>query len=458
MKTPASYSRQKSLLGRVCKNESGETATEGMVRDAIPTQLMIGFAAVLLLVGGLGGWAATSNLAGAVLAAGTVVVDSNVKKVQHQTGGVVAEIRVRDGDRVAAGDLVIRLDETIMRANLGIIVSQLNELAVRQARLKAERDGAASVEIPRTLAGRDAEPDIAEIIAGESALFVSRGTARAGQKAQLGERISQLREEISGLEAQQRAKAKEFDLSGLELREIEKLWAKNLVPLNKLIALQRDAARIEGERAQLIAAAARAKGQIAESELQIIQVDRDMQTEVNRDLREIQGKNAELIERRVAAEDQLKRIDICSPQSGIVHQLAVHTVGGVITPGEPIMLIVPEGDALVIEAKIAPQDIDHVRSGQQAFVRFTAFNQRTTPEFKGEVLRVAADLTKEAQTNQAYFLSRITLPEAEMKRLGLLKLVPGMPAEVFIKTSDRTAISYLLKPLSDQMAKTFIER
>ena len=211
-----------------------------------------------------------------------------------------------------------------------------------------------------------------------------------------------------------------MELISRELGEIEKLWAKNLVPLSKLISTQRDAARIEGERAQLIAAAAQAKGKIAETELQIIQVDQDMRTEVMKDLREIQAKNAELIERRVAAEDQLKRIDIRAPQSGIVHQLAVHTVGGVINPGEPIMLIVPEGDALVIEAKIAPQDIDHVRPGQQAFVRFTAFNQRTTPEFRGEVLRVAADLTKEAQTNQAYFLSRIALSEAELKRLGHL--------------------------------------
>jgi membrane fusion protein, type I secretion system len=451
MDSPGSYSQR-------ARRESGEMATERTVRDDIRTQLTIGIAAVLLLVGGLGGWAATSNLAGAVLAAGTVVVDSNVKKVQHLTGGVVGEIRVRDGDRVAAGDLVMRLDEIVARANLGIIVSQLSELAVRQARLKAERDGAASVEIPRTLTDRDAEPDIAEIIAGERALFASRNTARAGQKAQLGERISQLREEIGGLEAQQSAKAKEFELMNRELRESEKLWAKNLVPLSKLIALQRDAARIEGERGQLIAAVARAKGKITETELQIIQIDQDLRTEVIKDLREIQAKNAEFIERRVAAEDQLKRIDIRAPQSGIVHQLAVHTVGGVINPGEPIMLIVPEADALVIEARIAPQDIDHVQPGQKAFIRFTAFNQRTTPEFEGEVLRVGADLTKEAQTNQAYFLTRITLPEAEIKRLGLLKLVPGMPAEVYIKTTERTAISYILKPLSDQIAKAFIER
>jgi HlyD family secretion protein len=425
--------------------------------DDIRKQLTIGFATVFLLAGGLGGWAATSNLAGAVLAAGTVVVDTNVKKVQHPTGGVVAEIRVRDGDRVAAGDLIMRLDETVPRANLGVIVCQLNELAARQSRLMAERDGAASVEVPSVVAGRDAAPELAQIIAGERTLFESRRSARAGQKQQLGERIAQLREEIVGLNAQQQSKSKEIELIGRELRDVEKLFAKNLVPMTRLIALQRDVARIEGERAQLIAAAAQAKGKITETELQIIQIDQDLRTEVMKDLREAQAKEADLVERRAAAEDQLKRIDIRAPQSGIVHQLAVHTIGGVVNPSEPVMLIVPEGEALVVEAKIAPQDIDHVHIGQPAFVRFTAFNQRTTPEFNGEVSRVAADLTREQQTSQAYFVARITLPEAELKRMGALKLVPGMPAEVYIKTTERTAISYLMKPLTDQIGKAFIE-
>ena len=428
------------------------------VRDDIHTQLLIGCTAVLLLVGGLGGWAATSSLAGAVLATGTVVVDGNVKKVQHPTGGVVGEIRVRDGDRVAAGDLVMRLDDTVTRANQGIIVSQLNELAIRQARLKAERDGTALIDIPRSLAERLAEVDISGMIMGERALFESRRISRTGQKAQLAERISQLRQEITGLEEQRKAKTKELDLIGRELAEVQKLWAKNLVPLTKLITMQRDAARIEGERAQLIATAAQTKGKITETELQILQIDNDMRSEVMKDLREAQGKDAELSERLVAARDQLKRIDIRAPLSGIVHQLAVHTVGGVVNQGEPIMLIVPEGEALVLEARIAPQDIDHVHVGQPAFVRFTAFNQRTTPEFNGEVSRVAADLTKEAQTNQSYFVARITLPEAELKRLGQLKLLPGMPAEVYVKTTERTAMSYMMKPLTDQIAKAFIER
>ena len=424
----------------------------------IGSLLKIGFAAVLLCVGGIGGWAASVNLEGAVVAAGTVVVDSNVKKVQHPTGGVVGEIRVRDGDKVEAGDLVMRLDETITRANLGVITSQLDELAVREARLKGERDGLATIELPESLAERAESPTLKEILAGERTLFNSRRTGREGQKAQLGERVNQLTEEIGGLTAQAAAKAREIELATAELQEIEKLWVKNLVPLSRIIQLRREAARIEGERAQIVASVAQSKAKIAETNLQIIQLDQDHKTEVMKDLRDAQAKYAELSERRVAADDQLKRIDIRSPQTGIVHQLSVYTVGGVISPGETMMLIVPEGDELVIEAKIAPQDIDHVHVGQDAYVRFTAFNQRTTPEFNGKVVRLAADLTKEQQSGQSYFVARINLPGEETNRLGRLKLVPGMPAEVYIRTPERTALSFFIKPLRDQIARTFTEQ
>jgi len=271
-------------------------------------------------------------------------------------------------------------------------------------------------------------------------------------------RIAQFKEEISGLTAQQQAKAKELELVKTELASQTQLWEKNLTTIAKYTATQREATRLDGEGAQLIAIAARAKGKISETELQIIQLDQDLKAEVSKEIREIQAKEAELSERRVAAEDQLKRVDIRAPQSGVVHQLAVHTVGGVITAGEPIMLIVPSGDTLVIEAKIAPQDIDQVRQDQPAFVRFPAFNQRTTPEFGGIVSRVSADLTREPQADRAYYVARITLPDAELRRLGELKLVPGMPAEVHVKTGERTALSYLVKPLTDQIARAFKER
>lgn len=412
----------------------------------------------VMMVAGVGSWAATSELAGAVIASGTVVVDSNVKKVQHPTGGIVGEIRVRDGDRVRSGDLLMRLDDTITRANLAVVTKQLDELIVRQARLKAERDGASRMETPPALQRRLAEPNVAEMISAEATLFQSRRDARAGQKAQMRERMSQLQEEIGGLAAQVAAKSREIELIQKELAGQHELWNKNLLPITKYTQTQREATRLDGERGQLLASVAQARGKISEIELQIIQIGQDLRSEVVKELREVQAKEAELLERQVAAQDQLKRIEIRAPLDGIVHQLSVHTVGGVISPSESVMLIVPEGDKLVIEARIAPQDIDHVRPAHTAFVRFTAFNQRTTPEFTAVVQRVSADLTREAQANLTFYVVRLVLLETEVKRMGTLQLVPGMPAEIHIKTAERTALSYLVKPLQDQFARAFREQ
>lgn len=447
--------------------------------DGVREALLFGVAVVFVLVFGLGLWAGTVSLSGAVLAGATVVVDSNVKKIQHQTGGTVGEIRVKDGDRVASGDLLLRLDETVARVNLQIVSNGLNELAIRQARLKAERDSAAALEIPAALAALAAltgETEVAAIIAGERGLFESRSAARAGQKAQLRERIAQHGQEIDGLTAQQAAKDNEIALVRKELAGAEALWKQNLMPISKLTALQREAARIQGERGQLTAQAAQVRGKISETELQIIQIDQDLRTEVLKELREAQAKQAELIERRVAAEDQLKHIDIRAPIPGVVHQMAVHTVGGVIAQGEALMLIVPEGDTLVLEAKIAPQDVDQVRLGQAAYIRFTAFDQRRTPEFDGVVTRVAADLSKDAQSGAIFYVVRLALnaragdgaaaragdgplasAQEDAGRMGL-KLVSGMPAEVHIRTGERTALSYFMKPLRDQFARAFTER
>ena len=435
-----------------------DAAVQGRDAEGIHSYLRVGAIAVFLLVGGFGTWAATASLAGAVVAQGTVVVESSVKKVQHQTGGIVSEIRVRDGDRVKAGDVLIRLDATIAGANLGVITSQLDELQMREARLKAERDDKATLDLPASLSARAGAADVDEIVSGERTLFENRRAALAGQKAQLNERINQLNEQILGLEAQARAKSREIDLIGKELKEIEILWRQRLTTLARVTAIRRDQARIEGERSQLTASVAQVKDKIVETRLQIIQLDQNLKLEVAKDLREAQTKEAEMIERRAAAQDQLQRVEIRSPQTGVVHQLAIHTVGGVINPGEPVMLIVPEHDALVVEAKIAPQDIDQVHEGQRAFVRFSAFNQRTTPEYNGEVVRVAADLTKDQATGQGFFTARIALPPSEVMRLRRLKLVPGMPAEVFIRTTERTALSYFLKPLSDQLDRAFTEQ
>ncbi|MFL5124833.1 MAG: HlyD family type I secretion periplasmic adaptor subunit [Microvirga sp.] len=425
---------------------------------SIRSHLLGGLAVVALLAGGVGGLAATTELSGAVIAPGSLVVDSNVKKVQHPTGGVVGELRARDGDKVKAGDIVVRLDETITQANLAIVVKSLNELQSRLARLEAERDNVDAIVFPAELLARADDPELARSMTGERNLFEFRKSARAGQKAQLRERIAQLKEEIQGLTGQVAAKKRETELIGQELEGVRDLWRKNLVQIQRVTALERDAARLEGERGQLIASTAQAKGKISEIELQILQIDQDLRSEVAKDLREVQGKIAELVERKVAAEDQLKRIDIRAPQNGMVHQSTVHTVGGVITPGEAIMLIVPEADALTVEAKLAPQDIDQVRVGQTAALRFSAFSQRTTPELDGVVSRVSADLTTDQRTGAAYYVVRITLSDSEIARLEGLRLVPGMPVEAFIRTGERTVLSYVMKPFTDQITRSFRSR
>ena len=427
-------------------------------RRSIRVHLMVAVLVALLLVGGLGGWAATSEFAGAVIAQGQLVVDTNVKKVQHPTGGVVAELNVRDGSIVNTGDVVIRLDDTQTRANLQIVVKGLAELGARKAREEAEIDGADSITFPPDLVARRDDPEVERTLAGEARLFEIRRKTREGLKAQLNERVSQSEEEISGLTAQVASKAKQIEWIKKELEGVRELWSKQLVQFNRVTALEREHARLEGERGQLIAATAQSKGKISETRIQILQIDQDMRTENGRDLADIRGKTAELVEKKVAAEDQLKRIDIRAPQGGIVHQLDVHTVGGVVSAGQQIMLVVPASDKLIVEAKVQPQDIDQVRVGQAAVMRFTNFNSRTTPEVNGEVSVVSGDVTQDQRSGATYYTVRIFVPPDEIARLGQVKLTPGMPVEVFIQTNMRTVVSYFLRPFHDQIAKVFRER
>ena len=417
--------------------------------------LLAGLTTLLVLGGGMAGWAATTEIASAVVAPGLVVVDSHVKKVQHPTGGVVGEIRVREGDRVKAGDVVVRLDETVTRANLAVITKGLDELGARRGRLEAERDGLERVKVRPELVARADEPEIKDLVNGEERLFQLRREARAGLKGQLKQRVEQLREQIGGQELQARAKGDEIRLIQEELKGVESLYAKNLVPLNRVTALKREETRLKGEQGQLISGVAQAKGKISETELQILQIDQDLRSEVAKELREIGAKSSELAEKRIAAEDQLRRIDIRSPLDGVVHQLAVHTVGGVISPADALMLIVPQADDMAIEVRVAPQDIDQIRIGQDAVLRLSAFNQRTTPEITGRVSRVAADLIQDQKTGVSYYTARVATSPEELARLDGLTLVPGMPVEAFIQTGERTALSYLAKPLSDQMSRAF---
>lgn len=434
------------------------TARNPPASAAIRRHLQLGCALCALLVAGAGGWAATATLAGAIIAPASVVVETDVKKVQHQAGGIVAELNVKNGDRVEAGAVLIRLDGTLAGASLTMVTKTLDELAGRRARLFAEQESAGIIAFPAELLEQaSGDNNVARIIAGEQRLFEARKAGRAGQEAQLRERIAQLAEEVQGLAAQRNAKDQEIAFIQDELRGVESLYTRNLLPLNRLTALRRDSTRLEGEKGQIISAIAQARGKIAETELKIIQIVQDLHTEVLRDLREIDGRIGELTERRISAADQFRRTELRAPQSGIVHQLSVHTVGGVISPGETLMLIVPQTEGLSVEARVPPQHIDQIRLGQTVMVRFSAFDQNTTPQLIGTVGLVAADVTRDPRTNQPYYAIRVAISDDEIARLKGLQLVPGMPAEAHLQTHMRTALSYLAKPLTDQFSRAFRE-
>ncbi len=409
--------------------------------------------AIALIVGG--GWATLMPLSGAVVIPGTVVAESKVKKIQHQTGGIIASIAVTDGMRVREGDILVRLDDTQVRANFQVVTQQLDEIRARIARLTAERDGQA-------LPGKEDTGDRTDgrdhPAAAETSLFRARSDARRSQRELLRTRIAQLNEEIAGMEAQIRSKQTQADLIAQELAGVQQLWEKRLTPLTRLTSLQREAARLDGEKAQLLSNIAETRSKISEADLQLVKLDQDFKADVIKDLREAQDKEAELVERVVAAKDQLAHIALRAPVNGIVHELAVHTIGGVITPAEVVMVIVPDSDELQIDAHLPPDQIDQVHKGQDAQVRFPAFNQRTTPELTGAVVHVSPDITRDQPSSPGYYTVRVSLPGKEYARLGDLQLVAGMPAELFIQTGTRTMISYLFAPITEQFQRMFRER
>ena len=439
---------------------STETVEQGTPRSGtreigLNRRIGFGLGLVALLVAAIGGWAANSSLSGAIIASGKVVVESNDKKIQHPSGGVVGEILVKNGDRVNAGDLLLRLDDTQTSANLGIVMAQLIELTGRNARLAAERDGATTIMFPAGFeqSGRDA----VRVADGERRLFSVKQRAADGKRAQLRARIGQYRHEIAGLTKQEKAKSKELRLVNEELKTLEKLYVKKLVPQTRLLAMERDATRIEGEHGGLISQVARTEGQINETELQILEIDETIVADSQKEYRETEARISELQERRIAAEDTLKRVDMRAPQTGVVHELAVHTIGGVVGPGDTVMLLVPDSDHSSFEVRLQPTDIDQVSIGQKAVLKFPAFNQHSTPELDGKISRLAAEISTDQQTGMTYYTARISVADDELSKLGNKHLVPGMPVEGFIQTGDRTALSYLAKPFTDQVTRAFRE-
>ncbi len=424
-------------------------------RKAIALYSYLGLFLVITLIFGIGGWAAWASIHGAVIAAGTVVVEGHSKKVQHAEGGIVSEIFIKDGDKVKAGQLLLRLDVTDIQANLSIVESRLYELQARQVRLEAERDGSSKIHYPGGLLIKKNNPEIRKYMDGQSKLFSARQKTTQGKKEQLLLRIDQLRKEIQGLKAQQDSKEEQIKLIAKELDALRILRDKELVPMTRLLALEREASKLKGARGDHIAGIARAEGKISETRLSIIQIDQDLQTEVLSELRDVQTKIAEYVERQVAAKTKLRRTEIRAPISGFIHQLTAHTLGGVIPAREPVMLIVPQQGALEIEAQIQPQDIDQIKVGQNVVIRFSAFDQKSTPEIDGEVIHVSADKTQRSADTPPFYTVRVKLAKGYDEQLNGKKLKPGMPAETFFQTGARTALNYLIKPLLDQIERTF---
>ncbi|NWD76492.1 HlyD family type I secretion periplasmic adaptor subunit, partial [Pseudomonas gingeri] len=401
--------------------------------------------------------AAGTDLSGAVIAVGSVAVEGSVKKIQHPTGGIVAELLVTEGQLVAAGDVLIRLDSTMQKVGEAIVSKSLSQALARQARLEAERDDASELVTPATLITRLGADDAQILMASELRLFQDRRSSREGQKKQLRERVQQLNETIAGHDIQQKTKTEEIELIDQEYQAVKKLFDKGMMTIDRVNALARGIARLRGERGQLIASIAEARGKIAETQLQRLQIDQSFRSDVSLELRELEAKQGELVERDIAANDQLKRITITAPIAGRVQQLTVHTIGGVISPAESLMQIVPMDDELLVEARISAQDIDQVSLGQDAVLRLSAFNRSTTPELKGQVVRLSADLVQDERTGMGFYRAGIKIPHSELTQLQGLTLVPGMPVESMIQTGTRSVISYLLKPISDHAQRAFRE-
>ncbi|MCR9134390.1 MAG: HlyD family type I secretion periplasmic adaptor subunit [Alphaproteobacteria bacterium] len=413
------------------------------------------FLCALLVFTGV--WFTWMQISGAVIAPGAIVVESNVKTVKHKEGGIVSEIHVRDGDQVQAGDLLLRLQDTVTRANLIVVDNQLNERLATEARLLAERDGATEVAFPPSLMQQTNKVRINRILDGQRRLMKARAAGFDGRINQLREQIKQLESQTDGLEVQTRAKQEEIALIAVELGGLESLLADQYVSANRVYAVRRDRTRLTGEHGALITEAARTGLAISERRMQILQLQEDFRADVLQQLQDTRSEIARLNEQKTTAEDQLSRMDIRAPRSGYVHQLSVHTKGGVISAAEVILLVVPKGDSLLIEVQVTPTDVDQLFEGQLATIRLPGLNQRTTPELKGSVLTVSAETSRDDVTGLSYYTARLRLLDGEQEKLDSTVLIPGMPVEALIQTRERSILSYLIKPISDQIAHALRE-
>ncbi len=420
--------------------------------------IIAGLVVVGVIFGGFGTWAATAPLNSAVIAEGIVKVFSSRKKIQHLEGGIVEEVLVSNGDRVKAGDVLIRLDETRARADFLRVQGQYDQTRATVARLIAERDGLEDIPFPEDFLARMDEPSVAEMVDGQRKLFAARQETLFGQVSMIEERVKQLEEEVRGLGAQERSKKEQLALIEDELEGLRELNKKGWAPKTRILSLERAQAQLRGDQGDNVARIAQARVMMGEAELQALQARNDYQEKVVSELRQRQTEMYDLAETLDKAEFTLKHIEIRAGYDGVVVDKKVSSAGQVIRPGDTLMELVPDNDKLIIEAKVRPSDVDNVTQGLNADVQFSAFSQRTSPRLHGEVAYVSADALVDERSGMPYFTARVTVPESEVDRLGEEnRLQPGMPAEVFIQTGAQTPLGYLMQPITDSMSRAWRE-
>lgn len=433
--------------------------SEGSNKWSARWPLLLGFVGLLILVGGFGTWAVTTQIAGAVIATGRIEVERNRQVVQHPTGGVVAKIGVKEGDVVRAGDLLIELDTTRMASQVAITEGQLFEILARRGRLEAERDGRLEIKFVDELVERAAaDPEMAELMDGQGNLFAARRESREKELEQLDKRQTQISNQIEGIEAQTTSLQEQLSLIEEELENQQTLFDRGLAQAGTLLALRRNAASLQGQIGELVAGRAEAESRITETEIEVLKLGTRLREEAITQLRDMRYRELELREQRSAAVEELDRMIIRAPVSGIVYGLQVQTPRSVLQPAEPVLYLVPQDRPLVIATQVEPVHIDQVLVGQEVNLRFSALDQRTTPELVGRVSLVSADAFEDDATRATYYRAEIVLAPGEIDRLDTgVSLIPGMPVEAYIRTDDRSPLAYLTKPLLDYFNRAFRE-
>lgn len=429
-----------------------------MPRLAMRPYILSGFATLALLLGGFGLWSVSSQISGAVVATGQIEVDQSRQIVQHPDGGVVETVAVREGQAVAAGELLLRLDGSAMQSELDIVETQLFEAMSRRARLEAERDDAPAILTPAELADAAArDPDIAELLDGQSRLFEARRDTLLKQIEQLGKRAEQAKAQTDGIEAQRVAGERQLDLIRSELDDTRSLMDKGLAQMSRVTALEREEAGLMGQLGELAALRARTEGQITEIELESLRLAAARREEANEQLRDVTSAELELRERYRALAERIARLEIRAPVSGLVLGLRVTTPRAVIRPADPVLYLVPQDRPLVISVRVSPYNVDEVHLDQDVRLVLPGVQGRLMPEITGRVSVVSADAFTDDTTGQSFYRAEILLDPSEMAKLEGQPLLPGMPVEAFIQTGDRTPLAYLLQPLTDYFRRAFRE-